>query len=131
MHAAPSAPAVDIAVAGGPILFSDIEFKEVGDYLAVAAGTYDLEARLAGTGTVVLSVPGVTVEEGKVYTVYAVDEPAAVAGVTDGDGVTALITVDRGAQLIGATASPSQIGLLLMYRQAPIAHESTSVIVKP
>jgi subtilisin family serine protease len=132
VHAAPSAPAVDIAVTGGPILFSDIEFKEVGDYLAVAAGTYDLEARLAGTDTVVLSLPGVTVEDGKVYTVYAVDEPEAAAlAPVDGDGVTALISVDRGAQLIGATASPSQIGLLLMYRQAPVARESTPVIIKP
>jgi hypothetical protein len=31
----------------------------------------------------------------------------------------------------GDTASPSQIGLLLMYRQAHIERESDSVLIKP
>jgi hypothetical protein len=72
VHASPDAPAVDIAVAGGgPVLFSNIAFKEVGTYLPVAAGTYDLEVLLTGTTTVVLSVPGVSLADGSVYTVYA------------------------------------------------------------
>jgi len=71
VHASPDAPAVDIAVAGGPVLFADVPFKGVGDYLPVDAGTYDLEARLAGTDTVALSVPGVALEEGVVYTIFA------------------------------------------------------------
>jgi hypothetical protein len=88
VHASPDAPAVDIAVAdGGPVLFGNISFKGVGDYLPVDAGTYDLEARLAGTETVALSVPGVTLEEGTVYTVYAMGfagggEPALQAVVS-------------------------------------------------
>jgi hypothetical protein len=88
VHASPDAPAVDIAVAdGGPVLFGGISFKGVGDYLPVDAGTYDLEARLAGTETVALSVPGVTLEEGTVYTVYAMGfagggEPALQAVVS-------------------------------------------------
>ena len=84
VHASPDAPAVDIAVAdGGPILFSNVPFKGVGDYLPVDAGTYDLEARVAGTDTVALSVPGVTLEEGTVYTIFAMGlvegEPALSA----------------------------------------------------
>jgi hypothetical protein len=84
VHASPDAPAVDIAVAnGGPILFSNVPFKGVGDYLPVDAGTYDLEARVAGTETVALSVPGVTLEEGTVYTIFAMGlvegEPALTA----------------------------------------------------
>jgi len=63
---------VDIALAGGPVLFGNVSFKEVGDYIAVPGGSYDLEARLAGTDTVVLSVPGVELERATVYTVYAV-----------------------------------------------------------
>ncbi|MFN2224905.1 MAG: DUF4397 domain-containing protein, partial [Anaerolineae bacterium] len=36
VHASPDAPAVDIAVAnGGPVLFSNVPFKGVGDYLPV------------------------------------------------------------------------------------------------
>jgi hypothetical protein len=72
VHASPDAPAVDIAVAnGGPILFPNVSFKGVGDYLPVDAGTYDLEARLAGTDTVALSVPGVALADGTVYTIFA------------------------------------------------------------
>jgi LPXTG-motif cell wall-anchored protein len=83
VHASPDAPAVDIAVMGGPVLFSNVPFKGTGDYLPVDAGTYDLEARLAGTETVALSVPGVMLEEGKVYTIFAMGlaggEPALTA----------------------------------------------------
>jgi LPXTG-motif cell wall-anchored protein len=84
VHASPDAPAVDISVAnGGPILFSNVPFKGVGDYLPVDAGTYDLEARIAGTDTVALSVPGVMLSEGTVYTIFAMGlaggEPALTA----------------------------------------------------
>jgi LPXTG-motif cell wall-anchored protein len=84
VHASPDAPAVDIAVAnGGPVLFSNIPFKGVGDYLPVDAGTYDLEARVAGTETVALSVPGVALADGAVYTIFAMGlvegEPALTA----------------------------------------------------
>ncbi len=71
VHASPDAPAVDIAVKNGPVLFSDVMFKEASDYISVAATTYDLEVRLAGTGDVVLSVPGVALAGGTVYTVFA------------------------------------------------------------
>jgi hypothetical protein len=90
VHASPDAPAVDIAVTGGPVLFSNIAFKGVGDYLPVDAGTYDLEARLAGTDTVALSIPGVQLDEGTVYTIFAMGlaggEPALTA-VASADAV--------------------------------------------
>lgn len=83
VHASPDAPAVDIAVKGGPALFSNVAFKGVGDYLPVDAGTYDLEVRLAGTDTVALSVPGVALADQTVYTVFAMGlaggEPALQA----------------------------------------------------
>lgn len=88
IHASPDAPAVDIAVAdGGPVLFGGVAFKGVGDYLPVDAGTYDLEARVSGTDTVALSLPGITLAEGTVYTVYAMgfaggDQPALTAKIS-------------------------------------------------
>lgn len=72
VHASPDAPAVDIAVTGGPVLFSGVAFGEFGDYVTVPAGTYDLEVRLAGTNTVVLPLPGIRVQGGTTYTAYAV-----------------------------------------------------------
>jgi hypothetical protein len=71
VHASPDAPAVDIAVAGGPVLFSNVSFTEVENGLTVPAGTYDLEVRLAGTSTVVLPLPDIELEEGFAYTAVA------------------------------------------------------------
>lgn len=89
VHASPDAPAVDIAVAnGGPVLFANVPFKGVGEYLPVDAGTYDLEARIAGTETVALSVPGVALNEGTVYTIFAM-------GLVEGEpALTAVPSVD-------------------------------------
>ncbi len=86
VHASPDAPAVDIAVTGGPVLFSNVPFKGVGDYTPVDAGTYDLEVRVAGTDTVVLPLPGVKLDAGTVYTAWAMGlaagEPALTAVLT-------------------------------------------------
>lgn len=72
VHTSPDAPAVDVAVKGGPVLFPNLPFPRASQYLVVAAGTYDLEVRVAGTNTVALALPGVTLESGKTYTVFAV-----------------------------------------------------------
>jgi len=70
-HGSPDAPAVDIAVTGGPVLFANVAFQSGTEYLEVPAGTYDLEARIAGTTNVALALPGVQLQDGVVYTVYA------------------------------------------------------------
>jgi len=72
IHAGPDAPAVDVAVAdGGPILVSNLALGEGAGPLPVDAGTYDLEIRPAGTTDVALSVPGVALEDGTIYTFIA------------------------------------------------------------
>ncbi len=71
VHASPGTPAVDIAVAGGPILFPNVAFGESGGYVEVPGGTYDLEARVAGTDTVALSLPGVALEGGTGVSIWA------------------------------------------------------------
>jgi hypothetical protein len=63
---------VDIAVTGGPTIFSNIAFGDSGEYTPVDAGTYDLEAKPAGSQTVALAVPEVGLQEGVAYTIYAV-----------------------------------------------------------
>jgi hypothetical protein len=72
VHASPDAPAVDVAVKGGAVLVPNLAFPNASDYLAVDPMTVDVEIRAAGTNTVALSVPGLTLEAGKVYTVYAI-----------------------------------------------------------
>ena len=83
VHTSPDAPAVDIAVKGGPVIFPNVAFKAASQYVPVDAGTYDLEVRPAGKTDVVLAVPGVKLDAGNVYTVFAMGlasgEPKLVA----------------------------------------------------
>jgi hypothetical protein len=72
VHASADAPAVDVAVTQGPVLFGDVPFRAASQYGAVDAGTYDLEVRVAGTSTVALPLPGVDLSGGTNYTVFAV-----------------------------------------------------------
>ena len=120
IHASPDAPAVDIAVTGGPVLFGGIPFKGVGDYLPVDAGTYDLEARVSGTETVALSLPGITLEEGTVYTVYAMGyaggaEPALTAVIsTDAMRAEPMLLPATGSGNIALFAALAVMGLGMM-----------------
>ena len=88
IHLSPDAPAVDVAIAGGAVLFPNTVFKGSTAFTPVDAGTYDLEVRQAGTSTVVLPLPGITLQAGKIYTVFA-------RGFAGGSGPQAL-----GAQII-------------------------------
>ena len=72
IHASPDAPAVDVAVAGGDVLIADLAFPDASDALEVPAGSYDLEVRPAGTTDVALDLPGVALEAGMVYDVFAI-----------------------------------------------------------
>lgn len=89
VHLSPDAPAVDIAVAGsGAVVFSNIEFKESTAFTPLDAGTYNLDVRVAGTTTVALVLPPVTLQAGKIYTAFA-------KGFLEGIGAQAL-----GAEII-------------------------------
>ena len=76
IHASPDAPAVDIAVKGGDVLIAGLEFPAASDFLDVPAASYDLEVRPAGTTDVALDLPGVTLEAGMVYDVFAIGQLA-------------------------------------------------------
>ena len=88
IHLSPNAPAVDITTTAGTIVFGNKSFKEFTDFTPLAAGSYDLEVRLQGTPTAVLELPGIALEDGKIYTVFA-------KGFVGGNGAQAL-----GAEII-------------------------------
>ncbi|CAN5469490.1 hypothetical protein BH10BAC2_BH10BAC2_23810 [soil metagenome] len=77
LHFSPDAPAVDVTVAGGSTWFSNRTFNDQSAnasyqaFTTIKAGTYNLEVKAAGTPTVVLPIPSITLEGGKVYTLYA------------------------------------------------------------
>ena len=98
VHASPDAPAVDVAVTGGDVLISGLAFPNASDYLEVPAGTYDLEVRPAGTTDVALALPGVQVEAGMVYDIFAIGQV--------GDGtLTVLVVPSMAAMPAAAPAS--------------------------
>ena len=72
IHLSPNAPAVDITLPDGMILFSNVAFKHMTDYIPVNQMTYTLQVRVAGTDQVVLTVPGVSVRNNNYYSVYAI-----------------------------------------------------------
>jgi hypothetical protein len=89
IHLSPDAPAVDIGVTGVPApVFPNKSFKDFTPFTPLPAGTYNLEVRVAGTQNVVLPLPGIKLEAGKIYTVFA-------RGLLNGTGAQAL-----GAQII-------------------------------
>lgn len=88
IHLSPNAPAVDITLTDGTVVFGDYIFKEASAFTPLNAATYNLQVRLAGTSTVVLELPNIALTAGKIYTVFA-------KGLVGGTGTQAL-----GAQII-------------------------------
>ena len=88
IHLSPNAPAVDITLTNGTVVFGDYIFKEASAFTPLDAATYNLQVRLAGTSTVVLDLPNIALTAGKIYTVFA-------KGLVGGSGAQAL-----GAQII-------------------------------
>lgn len=95
VHLSPDAPAVDIYAEGAGVIVPGAAFKDASGYLGLPAGTYDLQVRAAGTETVALDLPGVSIDEGTVYSAFAI-------GLLQGEpALTAKLTVD-------STAAPAQ-----------------------
>jgi len=73
VHASPNAPAVDVSVTGAAEpLFTNVAFKNASSYQTVDAGTVNLQVSPTGTSNVVLTLPSITLNDGTVYTIYAV-----------------------------------------------------------
>ncbi len=72
VHAGADSPFVDITLATGTPLFEDVGFKQVGDYIEIEAGTYDLDVRDITATSLLLPVDGVTFNDGAVYTLYLI-----------------------------------------------------------
>jgi hypothetical protein len=86
LHLSPNAPAVDITLEDGTVVFGNRAFGEHTAFTPLDAGAYVLQVRLAGTSTVVLTLPSITLTAGKIYTVYA----------------KGFVGVSSGAQALGA-----------------------------
>jgi hypothetical protein len=75
VHASPDAPPVDVRVAdGGPTLCENIEFRNASEYVAVDAGTSDIEVIPHGTDDVALSLPDTELDGGAAVSAIAVGQ---------------------------------------------------------
>lgn len=87
-HLSPNAPAVDITLPNGTVIFDDVAFKQITSYIDVNPLNYTLQVRVAGTSDVVLTVPDVNLTGDNFYTVYAI----GLAG--EEPGLEALLVMD-------------------------------------
>jgi hypothetical protein len=102
VHASPDAPAVDVAVAGGPVLIQNLAFPTASNYLPVDAGSYDLDVRPTGTETVAIDINGFMAEAGTIYTVFA------TGLLADGSlGVLPLVDATNPATTTSAPSMPA------------------------
>lgn len=76
LHLSHDAPPIDIAVKNRDVLFSNLAYKKQTDYLILSPMTVDLEARLAGTSEIALSIPQVQLKPNKVYSILIVGSVA-------------------------------------------------------
>lgn len=68
IDAAPQSPPLDIAVAGGPVLFRDVRFGEVTSFITVTAGRFGMEVRAAGTSRVLFTQGAARMPAGMIVT---------------------------------------------------------------
>ena len=83
IHLSPDAPAVDITLTDGTVVFGNVAFKGSVDFTPLDAGSYPLQVRVAGTSTIALDLGSITLQAGKIYTVFA-------RGLLSGSGNQAL-----------------------------------------
>ena len=71
LHASPDAPAVDVAILGGPTLFRNIGFGQATPFEEVSSGLVTVDIRPSGGRESVMTVPDLSVEPGNAYTIVA------------------------------------------------------------
>lgn len=92
IHLSPNAPAVNITLTDGTIVFGNVSFKGSVDFTPLDSGTYNLQVRDAATNsTVVLDLPNITLQAEKIYTVFA----KGLLGETGNQALGAQIIVNK------------------------------------
>ena len=91
VHFSPDAPAVDVLTQDGATkLVSNLAFPTASKYLSLPGGSYDVKVCATADNSVCpLDPPALTLEDGKNYTVFAVNSLASIEAVVAVDGTVA------------------------------------------
>lgn len=68
----PNAQNVDLYLSNGNRLFTDVEYKEITDYIPIRPGVYEFQVKPTGTQNVILTVPNANLRQGNVYSIYMI-----------------------------------------------------------
>jgi hypothetical protein len=72
VHLSPDAPAVDVIEPNGSVLFRDVSYKDITDYMSITPDTYAVELVPTGTDKAVLYVPNIRLLPDAFYSLYAI-----------------------------------------------------------
>lgn len=72
LHIAPELPALDFAVKDRDVVFENVAFQQVSDYLGLTPMTVDLELRTAGSKQVILPMPKLKFKANEACTIVLV-----------------------------------------------------------
>lgn len=113
INAAATAPQVDLAISGGPVIATGVGFAETTGYRSVPVGDWTVEVATPGAGKP--SRLPVRIDSNAVYTVLLLDEGGRFAAELKvdsvGSGSVPLGAVDTGQ---GGTATPWGVAELLL-----------------
>ncbi|HEY5328148.1 MAG TPA: DUF4397 domain-containing protein [Mucilaginibacter sp.] len=71
VNASPSATGGLDVYANGTLAFTGTTYKNISKYIELPIGNYDLKINATGSATVLNDLPGVTIQDGRLYTLYA------------------------------------------------------------
>ena len=77
INAVPDAQSISVGAPGNQEAMVDgVQFPNASDYQSVNPGTYDLEVRNADSGQTLVAAPGIQVDAGQVYDLFALGQVA-------------------------------------------------------
>jgi len=72
VNLSPNAPAVDVEIQSGNVIFNNVTYTGISQYIPLNPGTYIFNLKVSGTGQRLLYVPNIRLEAGRFYSIYAI-----------------------------------------------------------
>ena len=129
VHASPDAPNVDVLV-DGTVALSNVPYQASSTYLAVPAGTRNLQVRATGTTTTVINAD-VALTAGTYYTVMATGPVASIQPLVLTDDLTNPAAGNVKVQLVHAAPSAPTVDIYVTAPGADISMMAPTLTAVP